>query len=213
MGLQRVMGWLVPRNDKFYALLEKQASIVGEAAHIIASFPENGRTSEAALADLHEVEHRGDDLVRSMNTGLLETFVLPIDREDLHSLTTTLDNILDYLDAAAHAFVSREVHHFSPAMREMIKLCVEAAAVVQGAVPLIRKRRLPQIALARQQIAVLEKRGDDVYRTEMAALYRNGDLAAKELLRHRGVLDALEEALDSCQAAADMLQAIALKHS
>lgn len=213
MGLQSLIDWLVPRDDKFFALLEQHAEMLGEAAQVMATFPENGQTAQDALDRIHQIEHRGDDLVRSVTIALDETFVTPIDREDLHNLATSLDNVLDYLYAAAQAFVAYEVHHFSPAMRELVQICSEAAMVLKDAMPHIRKKHLEKLAPARMQIVALEKRGDAVYRGEMAALFKNPAIDAKELLRQQAVLDALEAALDSCQDAADVLENVAIKHA
>jgi uncharacterized protein Yka (UPF0111/DUF47 family) len=213
MVLQSLISWLLPKDDKFFMLLEQQAGVLGDAAKIMASFPENGGTSQAALELIHEVEHRGDDLVHAVVTGLDSTFVTPIDREDLHNLAKALDNVLDYFYRAAQCFVAYEVHHFSPAMRELIQICNDATLVLREAVPLMRQRHMDRLATVRQQLVALEKRGDAVYQTEMAALYNHPDTNAKELLRQQAVLDALEAALDSCQDAADVLENVAVKNS
>ncbi len=213
MGLQSLINWLLPRDDKFFMLLEQQAEVLGEAAKVMASFPENGVTSQAALERLHSVEHRGDDLVHEMFVRLDATFVTPIDREDIHNLGTSLDSVVDYLYSAAQAFVAYEVHHFSPAMKEMIQICTEATMVLKDSVPLIRQKRLEGLTPARLQLVALEKRGDTVYQAEMARLYKNPEVNAKELLRQQAVLDALEAALDSCQDAADVLENVAIKHA
>ena len=213
MGFQNLISWLLPKDDKFFLLLEQQAEVLGDAAKVMASFPENGKTSQAALDRIHQIEHRGDDLVHAVTVGLDETFVTPIDREDIHNLATSIDNVVDYLYSAAQAFVAYEVHHFSPAMREMIQICTEATMVLKDAVPLIRQKQMDKLGPARNQLVTLEKRGDVVYQGEMAALYKNPEVNAKELLRHQAVLDALEAALDSCQDAADVLENVAIKHA
>lgn len=213
MALQDLINWLLPREDKFFTLLEQHAELLGEAAQVMAAFPEDGTSTQDALDRVHQIEHRGDDLVRAVTLALDETFVTPIDREDLHNLSTSLDNVLDYLYAAAQAFVTYEVHHFSPAMRELVQICAEAALVLKDALPHIRKKHLEKLAPARIQIVSLEKRGDAVYRSELAALFKNPAVNAKELLRQQAVLDALEAALDSCQDAADVLENVAIKHA
>lgn len=213
MGLQDVINWLLPKDDKFFALLERHAELLGEAGQVMATFPENGTSAQEALERIHQIEHRGDDIVRAVTIALDETFVTPIDREDLHNLATSLDNVLDYLYAAAQAFVAYEVHHFSPAMRELVQIVSEAAMVLKDALPHIRKKHLEKLAPARLQIVALEKRGDGVYREEMAALFKNPEVKAKELLRQQAVLDSLEAALDSCQDAADVLENVSIKHA
>ena len=213
MPLQSLINWLVLRDDKFFTMLEQHADILGEAAQAMAQFPEDESGAQGALDRIHSLEHRGDDLVRAVTLALDETFVTPIDREDIHNLATSLDNVLDYLYAAAQAFVAYKVHQFTPAMRELIQICAEAVTVLKDAIPLIRKHRLERLAPARLQIVALEKRGDGVYHTELASLFKNPAVEAKELLRQQAVLDSLEAALDSCQDAADVLENVSIKHA
>lgn len=213
MALQGLINWLVPRDDKFFTLLEEHAGLLGEAADVMASFPDDPSGSHAMLDRIHQIEHRGDDLVRAVTIALDETFVTPIDREDIHNLATSLDNVLDYLYSAAQAFVAYEVHHLTPAMRELVQICTEGAIVLKDALPHIRQKHLERLAPARLQIVALEKRGDAIYQNEMAALYKNSAVDAKDLLRQQAVLDALEAALDSCQDAADVLENVAIKHA
>lgn len=213
MPLQSLINWLVPRDDKFFTMLEQHADILGEAAQAMAQFPEDESGAQGALDRIHSLEHRGDDLVRAVTLALDETFVTPIDREDIHNLATSLDNVLDYLYAAAQAFVAYKVHQFTHAMRELIQICAEAVTVLKDAIPLIRKHRLERLAPARLQIVALEKRGDGVYHTELASLFKNPAVEAKELLRQQAVLDSLEAALDSCQDAADVLENVSIKHA
>jgi uncharacterized protein Yka (UPF0111/DUF47 family) len=213
MGLQKVLSWLMPRDDQFFTLLEQHAVVLAEAAQVMAAFPDKGTTAEAALRKVHELEHRGDDLVHSVRVALDETFVTPIDREDIHQLATALDNVLDYLYSAAQAFVAYDVHELSPAMRELIRILAESAQLLQEALPHIRTRHLEKLGPVRQQLIANEKRGDSVYQNEMAALYKNPAVDAKDLLRQQAVLDALEASLDSCQDAADVLENVAIKHA
>jgi len=208
-----LIDWLLPKDDKFFTLLEQHADTLGEAAKVMAEFPGTGTTAQAALDKIHEIEHRGDDLVHAVTIALDETFVTPIDREDIHNLATSLDNVLDYLYSAAQAFVAYEVHVFTAAMRELIQIVCEAALVIKDAMPHIRQKHLEKLAPARLQVVALEKRGDAVYQNEMAALYKNPAVNAKDLLRQQAVLDALEAALDSCQDAADVLENVAIKHA
>lgn len=212
--LQNVIRWLLPKDDKFFSLLEEHASILHEAALAMSEFPQQGSSSASeALERVHHLEHRADDVVRAVTLALDETFVTPIDREDIHSLANALDNVIDYLYGAAQAFIAYDVQHFSPAMQQMIQILAEAAGVLKETLPLMRQHRLEKVAPARMQIVTLEKRGDAVYQSEISALFKNPAIDAKELLRQQAVLDALEAALDSCQDAADVLENVAIKHA
>lgn len=213
MALQNLIRFFLPREDKFFRILEEHASIVAETAAVMTHLPLGNGRGDEALEQVHQLEHRGDDLVREMNLALDETFVTPIDREDLHTLSNKLDDVLDYIYAAAQAFVTYHVLEKTAAMEQMLKLLSEATTVLREAVPQLRQHRFDQIAPARTRIVALEKRIDGVYREEMKSLYRNPAIDAKELLRQQSVLNALEAAMDTCQDAADVLENIAVKHA
>lgn len=212
MPLQDLLDRLLPRNDKFFLLLEQHGEVLGEAALAMVAFVHNSANPQDSLDGMHRIEHRGDDLVHDMIVALQETFVTPIDREDIYSLATSLDNALDYMYGAADAFVAYEVRTFSPAMRDLVQICCEAALALKDAIPFIRKKTWDKVAPVRLQILALEKRSDAIYQAELAALFKDPELDAKEQLRQQTVLDALEAALDSCQDAADMLENVAIKH-
>lgn len=213
MGVQDIIRWLLPKEDKFFTLLEQHAAVVAETASAMVDLPlGNGRSSEA-LERIHELEHQGDELVRAVTLRLEESFVTPIDREDIHNLSTQLDDVLDYLYAAAQAFVTYDVQEKTQVMGEMLKLISEATAVLKDALPLLRLHRADEVAPARLKIINLEKQHDTLYRGEMGTLYRDPRIDAKELLRQQAVLSALEAAMDCCQDAADVLENIAVKHA
>ncbi len=214
MPLQAFIRWLLPKDDRFFKLFEEHAQVIAEAARIMLEFTSTGGgMSSELLEKVHKLEHRGDDMVRTVMIALDETYVTPIDREDIHVLATALDNVLDYMYSAAQSFVSYEVRELTPSMREMLKLLVEGTQVLHDTVPNIRRHQLDKLAPARLQIVGMEKRGDAIYQAEMAALFKDPQVDAKELLRQQAVLNALEAALNSCQDAADVLENVAIKHA
>jgi predicted phosphate transport protein (TIGR00153 family) len=213
MSFQSLIRWLLPKDDRFFSLLEEHSDVISEAAKAMNNFPSNTAETQALLDEIHRLEHRGDDLIRSVMLALDETYVTPIDREDIHSLATALDNVLDYMYSAAQCFVAYDVQTLSPAMREMLQLLAEGSSVLKDTLPHIRQHHLEKFAPARLQIVAMEKRGDAIYQNEMAALFKNPQVDAKMLLRQQAVLDSLEAALNSCQDAADVLENVAIKHA
>jgi predicted phosphate transport protein (TIGR00153 family) len=213
MPFQSLIRWLLPKDDKFFSLLEEHAGVLAEAAEIMQRLLLPSAHPAEILEEVHKLEHRGDYLVREVMLALDETFVTPIDREDIHSLATSLDNVLDYMYKAAQSFVAFEVQELTAAMRDMLQILAESTRVLKDTLPHIRSHHLEKFAPARLQIVGMEKRGDGIYQSEMAALFKNRSVDAKELLRQQAVLDSLEAALNSCQDAADVLENVAIKHA
>jgi predicted phosphate transport protein (TIGR00153 family) len=210
MGFAAVIRFLVPRADHFYTFLERQSVIAHEGAVALSAFVEgNGPMVRDAVQDC---EHRGDSIVHEMEEALARTFVTPIDREDLHSLSTTIDDILDLTNGAARACALFGVERPSEAMTKLMALLVKGTDVLKTAMPKLRKHAYAEIMTEVKAIKVLEKQADQIYRDAVSALFRDSSIDAKALLREKGVLEDLENAIDSCEEAAERLTNLSVKH-
>src|SRR5271169_5776653 len=97
---------LLPRDEKFFDLFQKQVGIISEA--VMAS----------AATEINVLEHRGDEVIHEIFTRLNQTFITPIDPEDIHNISSALDNVLDGIEDAAHRLVSYEI---DPIPRDMVE--------------------------------------------------------------------------------------------
>ena len=131
MAIQDLINWLLPSRRQVLHDVGAARRHFGEAAAVMASFPEDEGGAQTTLDRIHSLEHRGDDLVRAVTLALDETFRHADRSRDIHNLANSLDNVLDYLYAAAQAFVAYKVHSFTPAMRELIQICAEAVTVLR----------------------------------------------------------------------------------
>ena len=210
MGLTAIIRFLVPKADHFYAFLERQAAVAHEGAVALATFVEgNG----AAVRDAVQVfEHQGDRIVHELEEALARTFVTPLDREDLHSLSTTIDDILDLTNGAARSCTLFAVERPSEAMVKLMAILVRCTEVLKAVMPKLRDNSYAEIMDDVKGIKLLEKEGDQIYRNALSALFRDPAIDAKELLREKGVLEHLENAIDSCEDAAERLTNLAVKH-
>lgn len=210
MGLQGFIRFFVPREDHFYTFLERQAVVAHNGAVALAAFSDgNG----AAVRDaVQELEHQGDKIVHEMEEALARTFVTPIDREDLHTLSTTIDDILDLTNGAARACTLFGVERPTEPMTKLMGVLVRATDVVKAAVPRLRKHEYAEIIEAVRDIRLLEKEADQIYRNAVSALFRDPAVDAKVLVREKGVLEDLENAIDSCEHVADRLTNLSVKH-
>src|SRR5713226_416018 len=98
---------LLPREEKFFALFVDQATIISEAARLLLEGVKTGNEHLAGAAEaIRHLEHRGDEIIHDIITRLHQTFITPIDPEDIHSLSTKLDDVLDGIEDAAHRMVA-----------------------------------------------------------------------------------------------------------
>src|SRR4051812_9576338 len=104
MGLQDVVRWFVPKEDRFYDYLEGQAVVAHDGAKALRQFNE-GKSAEEVREAVQELEHQGDKISHMMEQAIATTFVTPLDREDLQKLSGELDDILDLTNGAMRAAV------------------------------------------------------------------------------------------------------------
>jgi uncharacterized protein len=212
MGLQALVRWFLPKEDRFYDFLERQAVAAHEGANALATFSAEGATSESVAASVQVFEHKGDAIVHELEEALAKTFVTPIDREDLQKLSSQLDDVLDLTNSAARACVLFGVARPTQAMATLTDKLVACTAILKDTLPNLRKHTYTAVIDASRVLRKLEKESDVVYREAVRALFVDEKVEARVLLREKQVLDDLERAIDRCEYVADTLANLAFKH-
>jgi uncharacterized protein len=211
MSLQSIVRWLVPRDDYFYDFLESQADKAHAGAVALARF-KDGSPATAVREAVQAIEHEGDKISHDMEEALAKTFVTPIDREDLHKLSTELDDILDLANGAIRAATLYGVETPTDPMNKLMDILVECTQVLKTAMPHLRKNRYTELTEATRTIRKLEKDGDTVFRDGVSALFHDDTSDAKKILREKQVLEDLENAVDACEQLGETLANLAVKH-
>lgn len=221
MGIQDVIRWLLPREDHFYDFLERQAKVAHKGANALAAFSTNGSNVEEVRDEVQKFEHEGDGIVQQMEEALAKTFVTPIDREDLHSLSSKLDGVIDLMNGAIRSCFLLGVDKPTEPMRKLIEIIVRCTRTIDDAMPKLRRHQYAEIVSASRELRAIEKEADTVYREAVSALfksdatgngYRDAASDARVLIREKTVLEDLENAIDQCDAIADTLANLAVKH-
>jgi predicted phosphate transport protein (TIGR00153 family) len=209
--MQRVIRWLVPKEEHFFTFLERQAVVAHEAGVALATLAEGRKPEEVADA-VSEIERQGDTIVREMEEALAKTFVTPIDREDLQRLCQELDDVADVINLAARYFHVYRVPSLTAPMRELFELIVEGTRQVKEALPHLRKADWPALMEVSRSLRALEKKGDDVFRTGVSLLFDDDKVEARDLMRQKEILEDLENALDRCERVGNTLAMFSVKH-
>lgn len=209
--MQRLIRWLLPREDHFFTFLERQAVVADEAAIALKKLADGSAPEEVANA-VQEIEREGDAVVREMEEALAKTFVTPIDREDLQRLSQEIDDITDVINLAARYFHIYRVAAVTPPMRDLISMIAEGTQHVREAVPKLRKGDWAAIMESARSLRAVEKTGDVVFREGVRALFDSETLTARELLRQKEILDDLENAIDRCERVGNTLANLSVKH-
>jgi predicted phosphate transport protein (TIGR00153 family) len=201
---------LVPRDDSFFALFVRQAKNVEEGAQVLFDIIAEFDGVRERAKRLRQLEHEGDDLTHEIMRRLNTVFVTPLDHEDIHLLATTLDDVLDHMEAAADLFVLHKIDAPLPDMKAQADVLVRATRTIREALEqLPNYKMLPPYWI---EVDRLENEGDRLYRQMIADLF-DGDHRALDVLKMRDICDELEAAIDRTEDLSDVLEGIALKHT
>lgn len=201
----------LPREEKFFTLFNKQAALIVEAATLLREGVSNGlhKLPEAA-ARIQKLEEEGDDISTSLSLALSETFITPIDPEDIQTLCSKLDEVLNGIEDTAHRLVAYKV---SPIPKPMIEQCdlilSSAKALLSAFASLSKNQPFRETCL---EVIRLEERADIVERSAVAALFEN-EKDPIALIKLREIYEYLESTSDSCLHVAVTLQYVAAKNS
>lgn len=214
MWIDRVLRYLFPRSDQFFTLLEGIAERIEASAVIFGELRSASSQAEieSIAARLKPIETAADEICHDLYHEIDRTFVTPIDREDLAHLAKALDNVVDGIEHTA-AFASLyRLETLTEPMRELVRITESAAKEIAVAARLLRKFANPDV-VKQSTIAVhqLENEADGVYRRATAALFSNG-IAPIELVRQKDMLFSLEECVDQCEDAMDVIRSVMVKN-
>ena len=202
------------KSDRsFYEAFERHAARIVEAGKLIteiASHPE--RAVELAKA-IKDVENEGDKITHETIARLHKTWITPIDRADIHSLITALDDVLDLIEAVSERVALYEVKVLPEFVVKLADSLQHATIAVDQAIKLLPKVKQPKEMLDLCiEINRLENEADDAYRHGLASLFKGG-YDAIEVMKLRDIIDNLEAATDRCEDVANILEGIVLEYS
>jgi uncharacterized protein len=213
MPLQTLVRWLLPREDHFYAILERQAAVTHQAAVELAKYHDGSATPQAIRDEVQRLEHEGDACVRDMLKALARSFVTPIDREDLQRVSKKLDDILDLVNLAARTCVLFGVGKPTEPMLGLIERIETCTRIFIQAIGKLRTNSYHAMIDLCHEVGRLEKQGDDVFRDALGRLFQDPAIDAKTILREKEILEDLEKAINRCEQVAETLVNVAVKHA
>ncbi|EJL60457.1 hypothetical protein BC749_102487 [Flavobacterium araucananum] len=214
MSINSIFQFLVPKDKKFFPLFEEASSNLIELAsnlHEAVNLPLKER--EVLFQKIDELEQKGEDITRQTNLELSRNFITPFDREDIHTLITSIDNVADYLHGAASRMRLYQVDKITKSIRKMTEINLEACQNIDSAVKELRNlKNFKVIKDACARINKLENKSDNVYNKAVFEIFEN-ETDAKNIIKYKEVLSVLESATDKCKSVANILESISVKHS
>ena len=214
MSINSIFQFLVPKDKKFFPLFEEASSNLVQLASILheaVNLPLKER--DELFSKIDELEQKGEDITRLTNLELSRNFITPFDREDIHSLITSIDNVAGNLHGAASRMRLYQVAKITKSIRKLTEINLEACQNIDVAVKELRDlKKMKNITDACSRISKLESKSDNVYDKAVADLFEN-ETDAKNIIKYKEVLSVLETATDKCKRVASVLESISVKHS
>ena len=203
----------VPREEKFFDLFIDSARNMVKTARGLKDMLDDWNNIGVKVAEITELEHEGDSITHQIAALLHRTFVTPFDREDIALLSHTMDDITDFIHAAADAILIYKIDHPTQRAKELAETIVQAALEVEKAVVLLRRRsELKKIMVHCVELNRLENRADKIYRSALGELFDDGKDTAY-IIKWREIYEHMESATDRCEDVANVLEGVALKHA
>ena len=184
---------------------EEAIATLHEALKDIASAP-------AKTSQVKELENQCDTLVHMTVDLLRKTFITPFDREEIRTLISTLDDIVDYTEAAAHRLVLFEVKEIPPEMLQLCGVLARAQAQVKLVVAQLRvMKKGERLSTICKEINRLENEGDQLQRAGISALFKN-ETDAITVIKLKEMYEVMENAIDTCEDVANVVEGIIIEH-
>ena len=199
-----------PHKEKFFDLFRQSAENTAQGAKVLNEMLDHYDNPQESWKKLKDIEHEGDRITHRTIRSLNQTFLTPIDGEDIHALTTALDNVIDAIEAAASRMVLFKIDRPTPEALELCETIVTSTEQLLKAVS--HMPRLDDIDEYCIEINRLENTADDIYRRAIGNLFSNGT-SPLDVVKWLDIYEILESATDRCEDVANILETIGLKNS
>lgn len=215
MPLNSILKFFLPKDKVFFHLFESVAETVtamaGKLKEVVTE--KNFERRAMLIKEIEDLEHVNDEYTHRIFTELGRNFITPFDREDIHYLATSLDDICDYIYASAKKINFYKVNPDESGFQKMAELIVNSCNEVQKAVTELRDmKNLRKITDAMVLINSVENQADDVFDMSIEKLFEN-EPDAKEVIKKREIYQVMEIVTDKCEDAANVIESIIIKYA
>jgi uncharacterized protein len=213
-----MFGWIrmmMPREDKFFDLFERQAEKLLAGSSALLRLVDGGSIA-SSCAEIREIENSADDVTRDVLIAVRRSFITPFDRSAITHLISAMDDVVDEMWQTAKAVTLYDVASFDPQIKQVAQLGHDAAKLVAQAVPLMRNigRNAVRLHQLTEEIVHLEGRADELYQHGIRALFvMHGDERPMAFFVGREIYNHLERVMDRLEDVADEIQGIAIDHA
>lgn len=214
MALGGIFSFLSPKDRNFFQLFTESSNNLVEISKVfteLVNAPTEKR--QELVKKISDLEHVGDEITHQIFTELSTNFITPFDREDISYLSSSLDDIVDYIHGSAKRFEMYKIGETSTAMKKLAEIIEHSAKEIHVAVTNMQNmKNVVRVREAIVRINSLENHADDIFDGAIADLFENGKDAV-EILKLKEILSNMETATDKCEDVANVIETIIVKNS
>jgi uncharacterized protein len=215
MKLDKFIQRLLPHDESFYGFFEEASQNLVNGVGLLKQLTTQRDASEREklIMQIHELEHHGDSLTHKIFSELNSTFVTPFDREDIHQLTSALDDIMDHMDGTANRLTLYKIKEYPESMVRLIDILQLSIAELHLGVGMLKDmNKKNELQRVFQKVNEYENNADTVFENAVADLFEN-EKDAIQVIKFKELLVGLETATDKCEDAANVLEGIYIKNA
>lgn len=202
---------LLPKEDEYFTLFSQMTAKMQEASNALVELVQGDPANfEAVAKKIKDAEHDCDAITHEITTKLNKSFITPFDREDIFALSVSLDDVIDYIDAAARAILMYDIKEISEHAKHLAKVIQTLTIEINSAISMLKKPNNMNQHIV--EIHRLENEADDVYFRAIGELFHN-TTDVLSVIKWKELYEILESATDKCENVANIIESIMLKHT
>ena len=201
--------WMTPQEQRFFDALGAEAENVLAGAKALRALMDDFSRIAEGRKRIKEIEHRGDEIVHRLYDVLNQSFVTPIAKEDIAALASRLDDVLDYIHAAATRIAIYEIDRPTKPMVEFGDVILKAAEQLRDGMNAVKDRKKDAVLVCTIEVNRLENLADDVLTVSLGELLKTGDPV--RIIKLKEIYETLEIVTDRCEDVANILEDIVVK--
>ena len=202
---------LIPKEEKFFVMFKEMSANIVVGAELLKDMLDNFRDPAASQINIKDIEHKGDSITHDIIRKLNKSFVTPLDREDIYSLASALDDILDLIDASSQRIVMYNVEKPTPEAKELAFIILKSCQTIHKTVALLGSKH-EMICDLCVEVNALENEADRVCREAISRLF-DEEKDPIQLIKWKEIYETLERATDKCEDAANILESVVVKNA
>ncbi len=215
MSLSRIFQLLVPKDNKFMNLFEEDAENLVKTAMLLKILvsTDNVEQRNSYVIQIKEHEDMGDEITHTIFDELNKTFITPFDRDDIHELTASIDDVVDHINSSCQKIKLYNLKTITSEFVQMAEYIYQASKEIETAIKAMKNMKNPkEVHAACIHINSIENLGDDEYHTALNKLFER-ETDAIELIKKKEILQSMERAIDCAENVSDIIKTILIKNA